>query len=287
MTFYYLSAGAGTAPNDGIAYVTPADLDGDHITDYVYAGDLKGNLWRFDLTSATESSWAVTPGPLFTTTSGQPITTAIVAASGAASPGMVQQLMLLFGTGQKTGLTNTTGTTYAANGQSLYGVWDWNMTGWNCLSTAQYASMPAGTAGTLCQTNLTQQVVALGASGDIDMNTTATVCWAGCSTCSHQQQVRLVHQPAEHPGAGGVQPGTGGAGLHGQHDRAGGQHAYLVHNNSDTGFTYVVTGAERRRVQPGVPAPQPGGQQRGQHQPAPTPTRTRSPCRPTRPAARS
>ena len=46
-----------------------ADLDGDHITDYVYAGDLQGNLWRFDLTSATESAWAVTTGPLFKTPS--------------------------------------------------------------------------------------------------------------------------------------------------------------------------------------------------------------------------
>ena len=42
ITFYYLSAGSG--PNDGISFVTPADLDGDHMTDYVYAGDVKGNL---------------------------------------------------------------------------------------------------------------------------------------------------------------------------------------------------------------------------------------------------
>ena len=35
--------------------MAPADLDGDHITDYVYAGDLLGNLWRFDLTGGTET----------------------------------------------------------------------------------------------------------------------------------------------------------------------------------------------------------------------------------------
>src|SRR5262249_34638693 len=53
-SFYYLSTGtAGTG--NGIAYATPADFDGDHITDYVYAGDLKGNVWRFDLTSTDET----------------------------------------------------------------------------------------------------------------------------------------------------------------------------------------------------------------------------------------
>src|SRR6185437_6829720 len=57
-TFYYLST--GTTGANGIAYTTPADLDGDHITDYVYAGDLKGNVWRFDLTAADPSLWGAT-----------------------------------------------------------------------------------------------------------------------------------------------------------------------------------------------------------------------------------
>ena len=181
-TFYYLSAGPG--PGNGIAYVTPVDLDGDHITDYVYAGDLKGNVWRFDLTSATESSWTVTPGPLFTTAAGQPITTAIVAASGAPSPGMPQQLMLLFGTGQKTGLTNLAGNIYATAQQSLYGVWDWNMSAWNSTSTATYAALPTGTAGTLGQANLAFQNATIGASGDVEILANATICWSGSAGCT-------------------------------------------------------------------------------------------------------
>jgi type IV pilus assembly protein PilY1 len=180
--FYYLSAGAG--PNNGIAYTTPVDLDGDHITDYVYAGDLKGNVWRFDLTNASESSWAVTPGPLFTTAAGQPITAAIVAASGAPSPGMPQQLMLLFGTGQKIGLTNLAGNTYATAQQSLYGVWDWNMSGWNSISTAQYASLAAGYTGTLGQSNLAKQTVTVGSSGDVEILNNATICWSGSTACA-------------------------------------------------------------------------------------------------------
>jgi type IV pilus assembly protein PilY1 len=184
-TFYYLSAGAG--PNNGIAFVTPVDLDGDHITDYVYAGDLKGNIWRFDLTSANESNWAVTPGALFTTAAGQPITTAIVAASGAPSAGMKQQLMLLFGTGQKTGLTNLAGNTYAAAQQSLYGLWDWNMSGWNSMSNATYASLPPGTAATLGPTNLVQQIVNVASTangGDVEIQNNATPCWSGSTGCT-------------------------------------------------------------------------------------------------------
>ena len=38
---------------------TPAlvDIDWDGMVDYVYAGDLKGNLWKFDLTNSDSSKW--------------------------------------------------------------------------------------------------------------------------------------------------------------------------------------------------------------------------------------
>jgi len=54
-TFYYLST--GKPGSNGIASPSPADYDGDHITDYVYAGDLLGNVWRFDLTSSDPTQW--------------------------------------------------------------------------------------------------------------------------------------------------------------------------------------------------------------------------------------
>ena len=71
-TFYYLSTGQASGAGDGIGFVSTADLDGDHITDYVYAGDLLGNVWRFDLTSTNPAQWAAssigtstTPTPIF------------------------------------------------------------------------------------------------------------------------------------------------------------------------------------------------------------------------------
>ncbi len=191
-TFYYLSTHTGSAASpNGIAFPSPVDLDGDHITDYVYAGDLQGNLWRFDLTSATESNWAVTSGPLFKTPAGQPITTAIVAASGSPAVGMQQQLMLLFGTGQKIPLTNTNPATYATATQSLYGVWDWNMAAWNTLSpNTQYASMAGSATGlsgnyTEQQANLVPQVVTINATTqDRDIASNASICWPSLSGCT-------------------------------------------------------------------------------------------------------
>jgi len=190
-TFYYLSTGTGSTTNpNGIAYATPADLDGDHMSDYVYAGDLQGNLWRFDLTSATESNWAVTVGPLFKTPTGQPITTAPIVASGAASAGMQQQLMILFGTGQKQPITNASAATYATATQSLYGVWDWNLKGWDSISTVQYTAMTAASTGlsgnnTLSQANLQAQTVTINAAtGDREIANNATICWAGQTGCT-------------------------------------------------------------------------------------------------------
>ncbi len=166
-TFYYLSTGkTGTNKNNGIGYVASADLDGDHITDYVYAGDLMGNVWRFDLTSATESNWAVSKGPLFTTPTGQPITTQVTVASGATTAG-ANTLLISFGTGMRNQFTNSAPVSYQTPQQSLYGVWDWNLATWNANSPVQYATLTATASGltgpnyTLGQSNLQQQVFTL------------------------------------------------------------------------------------------------------------------------------
>jgi len=138
--FYYLST-ATSGTSNGIASVTPADLDGDHITDYVYAGDLNGHVWRFDLTSTNPSNWAVTTGgPLFKTQSGQPITSQIVVASSLVT-GSTPQVMVAFGSGQRNQFTNTSSATYVTGTQSLYGVWDWNLSAWNALSSTQYVAL--------------------------------------------------------------------------------------------------------------------------------------------------
>jgi type IV pilus assembly protein PilY1 len=204
-SFYYLSTGA--TGSNGIAYVSPADLDGDHITDYVYAGDLKGNVWRFDLTSTNPASWAVTKNatgtaqPVFKTPTGQPITTQLVLASAVVS-GSLPSVIVSFGTGQRNQFTLTSAASYATNTtQSLYGVWDWNFAAWNAKSTAaQYASLTATQANATAwgitattpvrQSLLTAQTYTVNTGGVTTITTTNNmISWAQCtgaaaSTCN-------------------------------------------------------------------------------------------------------
>ncbi|MDI3325243.1 PilC/PilY family type IV pilus protein [Pontibacterium granulatum] len=62
--------GSASSPN-GLSSPIPVDTDNDKIADTVYAGDLYGNLWKFDLSSSNRNGWAVaysqgsTPAPLY------------------------------------------------------------------------------------------------------------------------------------------------------------------------------------------------------------------------------
>lgn len=53
---------------NGLSQVTWVDTNNDRVADYIYAGDLKGNLWRFDVTSNDAANWSVSyrEQPLFT-----------------------------------------------------------------------------------------------------------------------------------------------------------------------------------------------------------------------------
>ncbi|MBN8279260.1 MAG: hypothetical protein J0M16_01495 [Gammaproteobacteria bacterium] len=66
----------GVGGDNGLSSATPVDVDGDRITDYIYAGDLKGNMWKFDVTSSDEGDWEVafSGQPLYTACSADPCT---------------------------------------------------------------------------------------------------------------------------------------------------------------------------------------------------------------------
>lgn len=200
MKTYYLDTGSGSSTSkNGITYVTPADVDQDHITDYVYAGDIKGNIWRFDLSSATASSWAVSKfgaavaTPLFTTvnttTINQPITTQVqVAIVPAVSGG--SRVMVEFGTGQQIAQTDFSAASYASGEQSLYGIWDWEMSGWTHLAKLPATGTVAPIANSTITTGLQSQTVtgayaattSNGVSGYRTVSNTA-VCWKGSTDC--------------------------------------------------------------------------------------------------------
>jgi len=127
-----ISTKAGSSSNrNGLSTPALADVNGDGTVDRVYAGDLQGNLWAFDLSSASSGSWGVAysdsgnPAPLFTTASNQPITAKPVLAKHPTipdqnSPSNAPNLMVFFGTGQYLVESDKTSTST----QSFYGVWD-------------------------------------------------------------------------------------------------------------------------------------------------------------------
>lgn len=55
----YVKLVADVGPNNGLAQPTWVDVDNDGIADYVYAGDLKGNVWKFDVKNADPANWKV------------------------------------------------------------------------------------------------------------------------------------------------------------------------------------------------------------------------------------
>ena len=71
-----IDTGSGVAgsPN-GLSAAAAIDTNGDGVADLVYAGDLDGHLWKFDLTAAAPASWGLGNAglPLFTAT-GQSVT---------------------------------------------------------------------------------------------------------------------------------------------------------------------------------------------------------------------
>ena len=67
--------GSAASPN-GLSAAGAIDINGDGIADIAYAGDLNGNLWKFDLFSTTPGAWALSNAgvPLFMAGDGHAIT---------------------------------------------------------------------------------------------------------------------------------------------------------------------------------------------------------------------
>lgn len=144
-SLYILNAGnghlvkkieTGVGPFNGLSTTNVVDENNNLRADYVYAGDLLGNMWKFDLTSTDSSNWQVAycdnasvtnhcedtvsgmvPRPLFAGLAGQPITAAPDVTASESGYGN----MVIFGTGKYLGEPDLTSTAP----QSIYGIWDW------------------------------------------------------------------------------------------------------------------------------------------------------------------
>lgn len=127
--------GNTTTPN-GLSTPRVVDLNGDSIADRVYAGDLQGNMWVFDISGNTDSSWKTAygtpsvPTPLFTAKNdegyAQPITTAPILAKSPhtlTTSTTKPNILVLFGTGKFLEPDDVSGN---LNRMSFYAVLDAN-----------------------------------------------------------------------------------------------------------------------------------------------------------------
>lgn len=119
---------SGAAQGNGLSTPRPVDLNGDGRADVVYAGDLQGQLWKFDLLSHDPAAWGVAFSaprctlctPLYHAQGPQGQAQAISAAPVVRTERSSGGLMVAFGTGRRLTPGDETDTSV----QTLYAVLD-------------------------------------------------------------------------------------------------------------------------------------------------------------------
>ena len=150
----------GTTPN-GLATVAPVDVNGDTIVDYIYAGDLQGNMWKFDVTGNTAGSWGVaynsgaTKLPLFTACVASPCTLLNrqqITTRPDVAPKSGGGQIVLFGTGK---YLESVDITRISPTNTFYGIYDNN---------TPNASFVAPVKSSLLQQQVLQELTVSGSS---------------------------------------------------------------------------------------------------------------------------
>lgn len=165
----------GTAANpNGLSTPVAIDVDGDGAVDRVYAGDLNGKLWRFDILTGTTGTM------LFTTINNQAIT---------ATPGVAAHpeggYMVTFGTGKMLITADTTDTSV----HYAYGIWD---------------GAPALNAAMLSQTLSERSFSVGGETIRVRRVTSNPPVWTNATTSHRGWQVKLTTDPAQTSGGSKV-----------------------------------------------------------------------------------
>jgi type IV pilus assembly protein PilY1 len=117
-----LDAGATTAElgtlGNGLSRISAVDGNGDGKADMAYAGDLMGNVWRFDMRSGDVNAW--TAQKLFTAKDGNGARQPITAAPYVIGHPLGRGDLVMFGTGRLLTATDKSST----QKQTEYGIWD-------------------------------------------------------------------------------------------------------------------------------------------------------------------
>ncbi|UFQ98498.1 pilus assembly protein [Pseudomonas wenzhouensis] len=163
--------------SNGLSSVRGADNNGDGLVDYAYAGDLQGNLWRFDLVKTTSDIESITSDPFARTNDEVASTTAatdfklaygnkplFVARDTAGKrqaitiqPSLVRHptsygYLVLFGTGKY--LETSDANVDTSRAMTLYGIWDRNT---KRQSTTANTPVAGTRTGRLLEQSFTEQ----------------------------------------------------------------------------------------------------------------------------------
>jgi len=160
-----ITTGSGTTSNrNGLSTPAIVDTDGNGLADRVYAGDLDGKMWAFDLSGSNTSQWGVAykqgnnPKPLFIAPANQQVTTTPVIVRNKAMPTSASNApntLVIFGTGQYL----TTADITTTDVQSMYGVWDAGNRELNKTDLVQQFIGLGSTTGGVIGRTLTQNAV--------------------------------------------------------------------------------------------------------------------------------
>jgi type IV pilus assembly protein PilY1 len=153
----------GVAGDNGLAGPTFVDSDNNGTADIVYAGDLKGNIWKFNLSGTNPSAWSVALSgtPLFVAKDSagvvQPITAPLTTSVNdkIGDPNLGKRFVF-FGTGSYF----KTGDAVDSQTQSWYGIIDNNIPVTGRTSLKQRTVSQVATVGTQVSRTFSRAVAA-------------------------------------------------------------------------------------------------------------------------------
>ncbi|MBB3229130.1 type IV pilus assembly protein PilY1 [Luteibacter sp. Sphag1AF] len=111
---------SGTVVSYGLGPAVLGDYNNDQVDDVAFAGDLQGNLWRFDLSDASPANWKATLAFRPSSPGDRPITAMPRLFADPTS----SYFMVVFGTGKYLGATDNTVTDANNKVQGIYGIRD-------------------------------------------------------------------------------------------------------------------------------------------------------------------
>ncbi len=168
-----------TGQSNGLSAPAVVDTNGDYIADYVYAGDLKGNLWKVDITSSNTNSWdssyktGSTLYPLFVAVDASSRSQTITVRPEVGSQPTGQGgYMVYFGTGRYLAVGDNSATNTSVPVNTFYGIWDKPYTG---------SGTPVERAKLLGQTI---SVSTVGSTSVRTVSNTAIQSWATSGNCN-------------------------------------------------------------------------------------------------------